>query len=137
MDEVSDDNSSTLYEYEDDVVVLGDDFKLYAWPILLVVGTLGNIMSLVVLRKLSRDVMSTCLYLAVECAADLLVLFTRCGNDWVLILTAYDVSTNLMMCSEMICKSLPFICGSLHHLSRWLITAAAIDGFIAAMYPHR
>lgn len=135
--EGSDYNSSLLYY--DEMIELGANFKMCTWPLLLIIGTFGNAMSLVVLRKLSRDVMSTCIYLSAQCAADLLLLFTRCGNALLLLLTNYtvDVTTSMMTRSEMICKSLPFICGSIYHLSRWLVTISAIEGVIAARYPHK
>jgi hypothetical protein len=133
MDEESEDNATAFND-----CTIGAEFKMYTWPLLLVVGTLGNVVSLIVLRRLSRDVLSTCLYLAVQCAADLFVLYTRCGIAWVVVVNGCrsDINGNLMARSEMICKSLPFLCGSIYHLSRWLATAAAIEGVIACRYPH-
>jgi hypothetical protein len=132
MDEESDDNITVIND-----CTFMTEFKTYTFPLLLVVGTLGNVVSLIVLRRLSRDVLSTCLYLAVQCAADLFVLYTRCGNAWVHVMSncRFDVNEYLLARSEMICKSLPFACGSVDHLSRWLATAAAIEGVIACRFP--
>jgi len=46
------------------LVQLADNINTYVSPLLLIVGSLGNLMSLLVLSRLSRKVLSTCLYLA-------------------------------------------------------------------------
>ena len=48
------------------------DIVTYMSPLLLVVGSLGNVTSLIVLGRLSRKVLSTCFYLAVLCVDVLL-----------------------------------------------------------------
>jgi len=98
---------------------------------------LGNATSLVVLTRLSRKVLSTCLYLAALCVADLAVLFTRCGNDWLRGVTGYDVSWNLMIHYDIVCKALPFAFNFTFHLSKWLVVATAIEGVIATGFPQR
>jgi len=82
-----DEDQETLIKFLD----LFEQIEIYASPLLLVVGSLGNVTSLVVLSRLSRKVLSTCVYLSVLCVADLLVLLTRCGNPWLANLTGYDV----------------------------------------------
>jgi hypothetical protein len=115
------------------------EIRKHTAPALLIIGTVGNVVSLVVLRRLSIDVMSTCLYLTVLCVTDLLVLYTRCGDEWLSIVFEKDGSyiAALQTRSDMVCKSLPFICGSVYFLSRWMMTATAIEGVIACRYPHR
>jgi len=81
--------------------------------------------------------MSTCLYLAALCVADLIVLITRCGNQWLFIITGYDVSWNLMIHYDIVCKSLPFAFNFTFHLSKWLVVATAIEGVIAVGFPQR
>ena len=114
-----------------------DIIYVYVSPFLLFFGTVGNILSLVVLSKLSREVFSTCIYLAVLAVVDLLVLYTRCGNDWLRQVASLDLSNMLMVYSESICKVYPFVFNFLFHLSKWLIVAMAVEGFIATKYPHK
>ena len=83
------------------------------------------------------QVLSTCLYLSVLALVDLVVLYTRCGNEWLLHLANLDISQKLMVYSESICKVYPFVFNFLFHLSRWLIVAAALEGFISVKYPER
>jgi len=125
-----DDDISTLHE-------LFYNIHIYMSPVLLVVGSLGNVTSLVVLSRLSHKVLSTCLYLAVLCVADLLLLYTRCGNNWLYDVIAYDVSWSLMTHYDIVCKSLPFAFNFVFHLSKWLVVATAIEGLIATGFPQR
>ena len=89
------------------------------------------------LQKLCREVVSTCSYLALLTVADILLLYTRCGNDWFSEMIQVDISNMLMVYSESICKVYPFLYNFIFHMSRWLLVATAIEGFIATRYPHR
>jgi len=131
-----------LFAYPEDgdvpmLLELSEHIDIYLSPLLLVVGSLGNVTSLVVLSRLSRKVLSTCLYLAVLCVADLLVLYTRCGNHWLMKVTGYDVNWSLMIHYDIVCKSLPFAFNFTYHLSKWLVVATAIEGVIATGFPQR
>ena len=44
---------------------------------------------------------------------------------------------NSWVYSESICKVYPFVFNFLFHLSRWLIVAAAVEGFLSVKYPER
>ncbi len=68
---------------------------------------------------------------------DLVVLYTRCGNEWLIHMAQADLSKELMVYSESICKVYPFFFNFLFHLSRWLIVAASIEGFISIKYPEK
>ena len=128
------------YLYESDVlpfIELAGLIDTYASPVMLAVGSLGNVTSLAVLCRLSRKVLSTCLYLAVLCVADLAVLYTRCANLWITSLTGYDVTWDLMIRYDIICKSLPFAFNFMLHLSKWLVVATAVEGVIATGFPQR
>lgn len=109
---------------------------LFVSPVLLLVGIAGNLLALVILEKLSREVFSTCAYLAALTLADSLLLFIRCGNDWCESIYT-NVSYMLMVQSQSVCKVYPFLYNFLFHFSRWLLVAAAIEGFMSTRYPHR
>jgi len=128
-----DEDQETLIKFLD----LFEQIEIYASPLLLVVGSLGNVTSLVVLSRLSRKVLSTCVYLSVLCVADLLVLLTRCGNPWLANLTGYDVFNSLMIHYDIVCKSLPFAFNFTFHLTRWLVVATAVEGVIVTGFPQR
>ena len=116
---------------------VADIIYIYVSPFLLFFGTLGNVFSVIVLQKLSQDVFSTCIYLALLAVVDLLVLYTRCGNDWLSNVAHIDLSNMLMVSSESICKVYPFVFNFVFHLSKWLLVSMAIEGFIATKYPEK
>ena len=111
--------------------------KLYIYfsPLLLFFGTFGNILSVIILQKLSKKVISTCLYLSVLAVVDLIVLYTRCGNEWLVNMSHIDLSNRLMVYSESICKVYPFVFSFIFHLQRWLIVAMSVEAFISITYP--
>jgi len=114
------------------------DIDTYMSPLLLVVGSLGNLTSLVVLCRLSRKVLSTCFYLAVLCVADLVWLYTRCGDSWLKNrVVGYSVTWQLMIHYDIVCKLLPFAISFTFHLSKWLVVATAIEGVVATGFPQR
>jgi len=123
---------------------LSDRIRIYTPPLLVVVGSLGNMTSLVVLSRLSRKVLSTCFYLAVLCVADLIVLYVRCCNNWIAYVTVspddvtgYDIVWSLMTHYDVICKSLTFAVSFTLHMSKWLVVATAVEGVIATGFPQR
>ena len=110
---------------------------LYVYPVLLVFGGLGNILSATLLRHFIHRSISTCFYLIVVSILDLIVLLIRCGNDWLRATTTYDLSQHLMVYSDIICKVYPFVFNATLHCSKWLLVAMAIEGAIATACPAR
>ena len=71
------------------------------------------------------------------CVDDLLVLYTRCGDEWLTGVIGYSVSWRLMVNYDIVCKALPFAISFAFHLTKWLVVATAIEGVIAAGFPQR
>ena len=120
--------------YEQDAA---DAITIYIYPIILFIGTIGNIFSLIIMYRLSHKVLSTCIYLSVLAIVDLLVLYTRCGNDWLLKVSHVDLSHTLMISSDSVCKVYPFFFNFLFHTSKWLLVCTATEGMISTCYPER
>ena len=112
-----------------------DGFYMYASPVLLLIATLGNIISMFVLNRLSRQLVSTCLYLSVATITDLIQLYIHLGNEWLIRLINIDLSTQLMSSSEVLCKLEPFVTDFTIHLSKWLIVAACVENLVAVRAP--
>ena len=112
-----------------------DGFYIYASPVLLLIATVGNIISMFVLSRLSRHLVSTCLYLAVCTITDLIQLYIHLGNEWLIRIINTDLSTYLMTSSEVLCKLEPFITDFTIHLSKWLIVAAMVENLVAVRAP--
>lgn len=138
--------SYTLEDYVNGFFNFGDDspekvaanfIYVYISPIFLFFGSLCNLFSVLVLLRLSKKVLSTCGYLALLAILDTLVLYARCGNDWLREVAHVDISYNLLVRSEAICKVYPFFFNFIFHLARWLIVCVAVEGFIATRFAHK
>ena len=114
-----------------------DIIIIYVSPFLLFLGTISCIISLMVMYRLSHQVLSTCIYLCFLSIVDLMVLYTRCGNEWLRKVSNLDLSNMLMVSSESVCKVYPFVFNFIFHLSKWLMVCVAVEGFIATRYPEK
>ena len=137
-------NDTSLYyggdwEFGDDFIerYVADIIYVYVSPFLLLLGTIGNLFSLTVMLRLSQQVFSSCVYLAILASVDLVVLYMRCGNDWLKNAVQVDLSNMLMVTSQSICQVYPFVFNFIFHLSKWMLVSLAIEGFIATKYPER
>lgn len=116
---------------------IAEKIHVYASPVLMVVGTIGNILSAIVLFKMCRKVLTTCLYLFVISIIDLVVLYIRCGNEWVIYLANYNIMEVAQLSSNSVCKMYPFMTNFALHLSIWLVVAMATETTIVTLRPER
>lgn len=110
---------------------------IYSPPFLLVIGTIGNLLSALILCKLMNKVLSTCMYIFVGMVTDLLVLYMRCGNEWLDELLGKNVAHIAKHSSKSVCKIYPFVSDWALHLSMWLSVAMAIETTMVTMRPQR
>ena len=79
--------------------------EIVTLPILIVFGSIFNIMTFIVMRRRRMRISSTCFYMAALAVTDTLVLWTGCLNQWFYII---HVPT-LVAKSNLTCKLLPFL----------------------------
>ena len=79
--------------------------EIITLPILIVFGSIFNIMTFIVMRRRRMRISSTCFYMAALAVTDTLVLWTGCLNQWFYII---HVPT-LVAKSNLTCKLLPFL----------------------------
>lgn len=79
--------------------------EMITLPILIICGSIFNIMTFIVMRRKRMRVSSTCFYMAVLAVTDTLVLWTGCLNQWFYIIHVPTVVAK----SNFTCKLLPFL----------------------------
>lgn len=113
----------------------GDDqlLMLYALPIIVIAGTIGNALSFAVLMRPCMRFTSVYFYLLVLSCADTLVLYVSAFKTWIRLLTDFE----LLHLSNASCKLLVFILLVSMYLSAWLIVFMTVDRFVAVWFPFR
>lgn len=106
---------------------------LYGFPVVVCTGTIGNILSFIVLVKKRMRNTSVYFYLAVLALADTCVLFSSAFRTWIRVSTDFE----LLHVSWVGCKTLMFIFMVTTHLSAWLVVAMTTDRFIVVWFPLR
>ena len=74
-------------------------------PILIVFGSICNIVTFIVMRRKRMRISSTCFYMATLAVTDTLVLWTGCLNQWLYMIQL----PTLVVKSDFTCKLLPFL----------------------------
>ena len=103
---------------------------LYVPPIILIIGTIGNILSFIILTR-KRMTGSTYSYLAVLAIADTIYLYSALFRRWIRTLTGYDV----LQVSNWSCKGITMLMYTASHYSVWLIIAVTMERYIAVRWP--
>lgn len=105
--------------------------RIYVPPVLLVLGTIGNLLSFIIMAKNMLKI-STYSYLAVLAVMDLMVLYIGLLRMWV-----GNFSPDLQHSSNLLCKTVTFLGYVSSVTSVWLIIAVTIERFIAVKFPLR
>ena len=122
------DNSYLTYgEYQASVLI----WKVVP-PILISFGTVGNILSIVVLTRKLIKTSTTALYLTFLAFSDLLVLYTGLLRQWLKFLTKKD----LRHVSEAACKIHIWLVYSSLDFSAWILIAVTLERVISTWCPH-
>ncbi|XP_050396627.2 FMRFamide receptor-like [Patella vulgata] len=104
---------------------------IYIPPILLILGTFGNIFAFLVLRHKAMSRLSTYLFLAVLSVADSLVLGIGLLRLWVGELSNFDIRDQ----ADWLCKCIITLGYVWSDFSVWLIVAVTLERYIVVAYP--
>lgn len=126
----------------DNATVSMEDFPSYVasiniWkytpPILIVVGTFANILSIIVLLRKSMRTSTTMFYLTVLACGDILVLYTGLLRYWI----QYAFDIKLREFSNFGCKLHVFLVYFSLDFSTWILVAVTIDRCIFVCLPFK
>jgi len=103
----------------------------YGLPVIILLGTVGNILSFVVLIRRSMRSTPMYFYLTLLAVADTMVLFTSAFKTWIRVLTGYEA----LHVSDVGCKVITFLLLNSLYLSAWLIVLVTLDRFLVVWFP--
>jgi hypothetical protein len=103
---------------DDNTHLYSNIFEKIAFPFIIIVGTICNILTFLVMRQKRMRHQSTYFYMAVLAIADEFVLLIGCLNFWLYL--AFDI--NITGLSAVACKLLCIGLYSTFHFSVWLVT---------------
>lgn len=120
-----------LWQEQPGYMKINSFLRMYVPPILVVIGTIGNLFSLIILARY-RSKVKTYTYLAVLAAMDILVLYVGLLRIW---LSIFFI--DIPSISSLLCKSISFLGYVSSDLSVWLIVAVTMERFVAVYFPLR
>ncbi|XP_059164852.1 probable G-protein coupled receptor 139 [Physella acuta] len=104
---------------------------LYVPPVLLVMGTMGNLLSFLILRHKSMNQQSIYVYLSTLAIFDSLVLYFGLLRLWVDEVSGLDIRTK----STWLCKGLLMLNYTSSDVSVWLIVAVTFERYVIVSHP--
>ena len=102
----------------------------YIPPILLIIGTIGNVLSCCVLVRQAMRRTSTYNYLAVMAFTDMLVLYVGLMRLWIGELTGMDIKDDAEWC----CKFISVAGYTVSVYSVWLLIAVTVERYIVTVH---
>lgn len=102
-------------------------------PVLMIFGTLGNILTIIVLSRRKSRGSSTAMYLCGLAVSDIIALNTGLLRQWL----SYLISVDIRSLSKIMCKLHVFLVYLGTQCSSWFLVAVTCERFIGVWLPHR
>ncbi|XP_064609469.1 probable G-protein coupled receptor 139 [Liolophura sinensis] len=118
---------------QDPRLVAADNLWKVCSPILILLGTFGNIVTIVVLCRKSMWKISSSPYLVVLGVADIVVLYTGLLRQWL----RYVADIDIRELSPVVCKLHIFSVYTTVDFSVWILVAVSVERFIFVCFPFK
>ena len=102
-------------------------------PVILALGTFGNVMAIMILSRMRSGWSAMNLYLRALAASDLCVLYTGLAVNWVDLALGFDVRAT----HGIVCKLRVWILNSCAVFSAWLLVVFTLHRAASIVWPHR
>ena len=113
------------------------DAKEWIWkivpPIIVILGTFGNGLIIIVLLRQIGTLSSTAIYLLLLAFSDLMILYLGPVRQWIM----YMWNVDIRVLSDSGCMTSLFFTYFSFHLSSWLLVAVTIERMISVVLPHK
>lgn len=108
--------------------------KTYVVPVLVLIGTIGNILIYFTVTQRNMGKWSICFYLAAYAVENVIILVPMVGFEWLCQITGWPYITRL---SNWTCKLWQFIMGVTIYSGIWFVFAMLVDQYIAIWLPYK
>ncbi|XP_053379853.1 FMRFamide receptor-like [Mercenaria mercenaria] len=118
---------------------MGERSAIASWlwktisPVFLVLGTVGNLLSIVVLTRPGTRKSSTAIYLTALAITDLTVLYTGFLRWWMI----YTFDLDIRLFNDVGCRFHWFSTFVAPEISSWLLVAVTCERIACTIWPHR
>lgn len=122
------------FGFRRDEITFEKIFEMYVVPVLVVLGTIGNILILLTVRQRNMSNWSICFYLAAYAVVNIIILVPMSGFEWLCKMTGTKYVTEL---SDWTCKLWQFVMGVSIYSGIWFMYAMLVDQYIVIWLPHK
>ena len=105
--------------------------KTITWPFLILFGTFGNVM-IIVIHKRTALTSSMSVFFLTLAASDLVLLYVTCFRSWIYLTFEVDVSVH----HDALCKLDLFLLCVSGVLSAWTLVAMTVQRAVCVLFPH-
>ena len=113
--------------------VTAHNLGLYGYPTIIVIGTIGNLLTFLIMLKPSMRMTSTCFYMAALAIFDTLALYFNCFTKWL----AFFEGLDALKVSSAACKTINFMSYTCFDIAVWTLVAMTIERFLAVHFPFK
>lgn len=106
---------------------------IFVWclPPILVVGTVGNILCLVVLQRKAMQTTPSSTYLMCLATADTILLYISAAKTWIRLVAGFE----LLHVADGVCRVVKYLFFTSSHLCAWLVVFLSLERFLVVIFP--
>ena len=104
---------------------------LWCLPPILVLGTVGNVLCVLVLQRKAMQTTPSSTYLMSLAATDTLLLYTSAAKTWVRLVSGFE----LLHVADPVCRITKYVFFTCSHMCAWLVVLLSLERFLVVSFP--